>query len=159
MWMANFPATVHSFPSAAGRNATWHGKPTCQRHISESFIVSFFSLPPQHSQPILGLKATSTLSYTHLPTDVKGTPPHLGRSVPGATHNDAPFAIHTIHLLFMSRVLDSEGAVSLMNANLSISRREMNPPQARANYFLCRERQTYRSNPSLQWYPNLPSFR
>lgn len=38
----------------------------------------------------------------------------------------------------MSRVLDSEGAMNLMNANLPISRRETGSPKA--NYSLCRKR-------------------
>lgn len=99
--------------------------------------------PTQCPQPIPRLKALSTLSH---PTPYrqegiavhKGETTHLGRPVPGATHNDAPSAIHTVHLLFMSRVLDSEGAMNLMNANLPISRRETGSPKA--NYSLCRKR-------------------
>lgn len=88
-----------------------------------------------------------------------GRPPHLGRPVPGATHNDASFAIHTVHLLFMSRVLDSEGAVNLMNANLPISRREIRSRSPRTNYSFCRKRQLSRNSLSLQWHPNLLSNR
>ena len=49
---------------------------------------------------------------------------HLGCPVPGATHNDATFTVHTVHLLLVSRVLDSEGAVDLVNTDLPVSTRE-----------------------------------
>lgn len=77
----------------------------------------------------------------------KGETSHLGRSVPGATHDDAPSAIHTVHLLFMSRVLDSEGAMNLMNTNLPISRREIGSPPPIANYSLCRKRTRLQKQP------------
>lgn len=108
--------------------------------------------PTQCPQPIPRLKALSTLSH---PTPYrqegitvpKGDTTHLGRPVPGAAHDDAPSAIHTVHLLFMSRVLDSEGAMNLMNTNLPISRREIRSPSPIANYSLCRKRTKLRKQP------------
>lgn len=108
-------------------------------------------------------QALSTLSHP-LPIDrgnnsIREWPSHLGRSVPGATHNDAPSAIHTVHLLLMSWVLDGEGAMNLMNTNLSISRREIKSPPQQPIILSVRKEQVYRNSPRLQWHPNLLSYR
>lgn len=70
------------------------------------------------AQDLWGHNCSSTCSCWNITA-------HLRCSVPGATDNEATLEVHTVHLLFMSRELDTVGAVDLVKDNISIPEKQI----------------------------------